>query len=352
MDLGSRRRIAAVVLMATSSALAACGDDGVGDSAPTLSSSPSSAPVVTTPATTTPDTGTETSVETTIVEATTTTPESVPAAGSFAFPIVAIDDEGDAVVLSGVSQPPLVIFDGPSEADLEATTEDPVGNVVDHVSIAPDAAVAYVGTCCEPIAGTYLRTELPSVATYDEGQGIGYNPAVSPDGRLLAVGSIFGVTQVTDRVSGTELTVANGSGIASDLVGLFTPWDVMWTGPDGFAVLGTLDSDWVIVPATVQSDGGVRLDPAVAIAQSDGNFSAMLGFAGFASNGDLLIHREGDAVVRAVGRDGVETSQFELPGPSRSVWIEPDQPMIRVGENRTLTVGTTTVPGRFLWART
>jgi hypothetical protein len=266
-------------------------------------------------------------------------------------PIVAIDSEGDAVLISDVSDGPVLLFDGPSRAELAEATEGPGPNITDHVSVSPDGATAYVGTCCEPISGAYLATEPPAEATFEAMPAEGYNPTVSPDGALLAVGVILGVVKVIERTLTSELSVEDSSGFPTDLVGAFTPYDVMWTAPDTFAVLGTFETDWVVVPGAVDEAGTVLISPAFPVADFT-DFETVFDFAGYRDDGSVIVHRSGDGVATAYDTDGTPAGEVNLGGPSRSAWIEPDRDMLRVDSQGTLTVGDVALSGDYQWART
>lgn len=331
---------------------AACGSDSDAGSTLSTSSAPITASASTDVGTTVADTIAPDPTTTLSPDPTTTAPSTsqapVPVLDD---PIVAITTDGDAVIITDVSVEPVLLFDGPGEAELEEVTEGPGPNVTDHVSVTPDGAMAYVGTCCEPISGAYLRTEPPTVAMYGTTPGQGYNPTVSPDGSLLAVGSIAGVVDVIDRTSGTELPVDDASGIPADFVGAFTPYDVMWTSLDTFVVLGTFENDWVVVPATIDDGGTVSIAPAFPVGEFT-SFETVLDFAGYREDGEVVVHSAGDAVATVFDTDGTESGEVDLDGPSRSVWIEPGRSVLRVDSQGTLTIGDIPVPGDYQWART
>ncbi len=268
--------------------------------------------------------------------------------------LVAINADGDAVLLSEPSAEPVVLFDGPSQSELDANEQDGPGpNVIDHVSVTPDGSLAFVGTCCEPVSGTYLVTEPPAAATYDGPlwPGQGYNPTVSRDGSLLAVGSIAGVVVVSELATERQLTVENASGIPDDLGGAFTPYDLAWSAPDAFGVLGIFEGDWVIVPGTVVDSDAVVLGQFLRVGSFDGDFDAPFQFAGYRAEGGFLVHRTGDATAQGFGLDGTAAGEVDLGGPTLSAWLEPDEPAVRVDGQGTLTVGELVVSGEYRWAR-
>lgn len=378
--------VALAVLVVTS-----CGSDADDGTADSVDSAPATSDVVTTPDTavssvptatsdvdtstttsdpapatttaTTTNTATSTSTSTTTSSTTTTstttsstTTSTVPATPP-AEPIVAIDADGDAVTIADPAAGPVVLFDGPSDGELDEVTEGPGPNVTDHVSVTPDGVLAFVGTCCEPAAGAFLRTEPPAVATFDgTTPGIGYNPTVSPDGQSLAVGQIAGPPIVVSGIDGgSPLPPDDGSGLDATT---FTPYDVMWTAPDRLAALGLADlgagTEWIVVAASV-SGGTLVLDPWFAVGLAfDGDFEAVLKFAGHDANGALLVHRVGADTVTAHSLDGMQLDDVApaLPGPHLSAWFEPGQSPVLVDDAGVLTVGDATVAGTYAWART
>ncbi|WP_420452262.1 hypothetical protein [Ilumatobacter sp.] len=369
-------RVTLGAVAAAAVALASCGsdepaavDDGPATAAPAAPTIPATVEPTTAPDPTTapeptaaassepvasaaPEPTDPASTTSTDVPGTTTTAATGPAAPSPSGPIVAIDAEGDAVLLADPSADPVLLYDGPSPEELAAVTEGPGPNSVDHVSATPDGAIAYVGTCCEPVSGVWVTAEPPEAATFEGTPNQGYVPTVSPDGSLLAVGSISGVVGITERETGELLAVDDGSGLAPDVVGAFSPYDVMWVSPERFAVLGIAEREWVVVPGTVTPGDGVTLRPAFAVAPFDGALEEVHGFAGSRSPDEVLVHVDGEGAATAFRLDGTDLGEYQLEGPSRSAWIVPEGPSLRVDDAGTLTVGTETVPGEYLWART
>lgn len=275
--------------------------------------------------------------------------------------LVAIDGDGDALAFfDGPDAAPVVLFDGP-DPDAPPPAEGPGPNVVDGIALAPSADTAYVGTCCEPIAGAILVTEPPEPATYGpEPPLIGYGPAISPDGRHLASGQIaLGVVSILDRSTGARLEVPPLGAAA----GAYSPYDTMWLDDRRLATLGIWSSGagstWVMYPVEV-SDGVVTVGDRVDLSGAVGDATDVLvRFAGRLDDDRIALHRRGDDAVLAVpfaagpraGRaepavvDGLEQAAL-------TVWTEPGQPTIVVTEDRRLQVGGVRVEGEYLWART
>lgn len=118
-------------------------------------------------------------------------------------PVTAVDGNGDAVVLSWNGQP-TVLHDGTDPDDpppLEGET-----TAVDGVAVPFVGDEAWIGLCCEPVAGTMLRTDVGTVATYDDGDGFGHGPVLSPDDRYLAALDYNGV-QIRDLETGDSTLI-------------------------------------------------------------------------------------------------------------------------------------------------
>jgi hypothetical protein len=117
--------------------------------------------------------------------------------------VTAIDGSGDAVVLSWNGER-TVLHDGTDPDDpppLEGET-----TTVDGVAVDFREEEAWIGICCEPVAGTMLRTDIGTVATYDDGDGFGHAPVLSPDDRYLAAIDYLGV-QIRDLETGETIVV-------------------------------------------------------------------------------------------------------------------------------------------------
>jgi hypothetical protein len=364
--------------------LAACGDTDTDDGAAagvTQGVTPTTTAGATEPATTagtTTTTATTTATTTGTSNTTTSTtsaqgsvaPESTtsgprptrtPSAERLGSTLVAIDGDGDALAFpDGPTAPPVLLFDGPDPDD-PPPAEGPGPNVIDGIALAPDGETAYVGTCCEPIAGTILVTEPPEPASYGPGPPLfGYGPAVSPDGRYLASGQIaLGVVSILDRTSDTQLQVPAVDAAA----GTYSPYDTMWLDAQRLATLGIWSSGpepiWAMYPVEVV-DGEVRVGERVDLSGSVGSaVDTLLRFAGRVDDDRVALHRRADTSVLAVpfagGPQAADVETIEVDGvgePASTLWVEPGEPTIVVSEDRTLYVGGTQVAGEYLWART
>ncbi len=275
--------------------------------------------------------------------ATTVADDTPPPAGR---PIVAVDGAGDAVYLASPDATPVLLYDGPEPSD--EPEEGPGPNVVDVIAISPDGTDAWVGLCCEPIAGSVLRTRLPAPASYDTSEtSLGYGPSVDPTGTYVATGQIAGSPIAVTRL-------ADGSVLAGPSIDdeeQFSPYDTIWLDDRLVAAIGILndpDAGWVIIVHAVDGDTLVELDTIVIGPLGDEFFQ----FAGRLDGGRVAIHDYGAATALAVPITGPgEIDTLELPGPSQSYWFGGIEADIRVDDAGVLTVGDQVVPGEYSWAR-
>lgn len=313
------------------------------------------------------------------VEPATSTPTTTPAAAPSSATttvvtaptertvIAAIDGEGDAVLIPTDLTGPFVMFDGPSPSELATVTEG-APNSVDIVALAPDGSTAYVGLCCEPIAGSVLSGAPTGIS--DEGSLPlqGYAPAVSPDGRYLAIGQIFdSAVTIADLSTGRPLDVPTIAGTD----GVYTPSDTMWLDAGRLVSLGTLPTDtgvrWVAFPMTI--DGGTvtvgePLDVNETLsANSDGTprVHDVVRLAGQVGSDRFVVHSQGEEFATSIefrldGRiaaDQLAKGQGadDTGEPARSIWYRADGSVVWVGEDGTLHDGDVIVPGSYVWAR-
>jgi hypothetical protein len=117
--------------------------------------------------------------------------------------VTAIDGNGDAVVLSWNGQP-TVLHDGTDPDDPPPLEGE--STAVDGVAVDFWGREAWIGICCEPVAGTMLRTDIDTVATYDDRAGFGHSPVLSPDDRYLAAIDYLGV-QIRHLETGDTIVV-------------------------------------------------------------------------------------------------------------------------------------------------
>lgn len=367
-------------LLAIAAVVAACGSEGGpggdaaanGSMATTTSTSETDASTSTTTSTTSilPTTTSSTTTSTTTIPPTTTSstttstttpPSTTEVAADLVVPdlVVAGTVEGDAVLLTADGAGgfrSVLLWDGPSQEESRAD-EGPGPNTLDHVSVAPDGSVAYVGTCCEPISGAFFRTEPPAPIDEfgDTPPSAGYNPSVSPDGAFLAVGSIVGFPiAFLDRSTDTPVPW-DGADRLPDGVEFFTPYDTAWLDERTAVVLGIAnDADgigWSFTSASID-EAGVETGVVVPLVDADDVADVgQLHFGGVV-DGSILVHQDGASTARRFRPDGTELPDaVVLDAPARSMWFEDGRAPVAVDADGVLTVGDTVVPGEYLFAR-
>lgn len=322
-------------------------------------------PVDTVPATTddstdstVPEVARSTTVPTTS-EPHASTPSSstvAPAAAPTAV-IAALDANGDAVLIdadrSGERFERILLHDGP-DPDTPAPEEGPGPNGVDAIALSPDGSSAAVGFCCEPIAGSVVIG--PPGVLGDEQSLFGYAPAVSPDGRLLAVGQIAGpATALYDAATLQPLDVPT----LSEDVGVYSPYDTMWLDESRVVGLGILSDGgnrWVAIPMTVEGDA-VTVGEAIDLSEILPTFDqADVRVGGFDDEDHFLIHVRGEPSLQAVEfrNDGVLSTRPSVSvddKDARSIWFETAGPIVWVGADGVLHRGDQVIEGEYLWAR-
>jgi hypothetical protein len=165
------------------------------------------------------------------------------------------------------------------------------------VSLAPDGTVFY-SSCCEPVSGSLYR----------EGQRVndGHRPAVSPDGRTVAVAeAVLGVK----LVDGGGRTVRVIERVADRPPSVAT--SVAWS-PDGSRLAVEMDGVVVLVPATAATlaEGRTLVPPAGRSWVSPV----------FRHDGSLLVIEtigSGPGVVRPVAPDGTSGPPIPVDRPAR-----------------------------------
>ena len=156
--------------------------------------------------------------------------------------LAAINGDGDAVALPGDGRS-VLLFDGTDPDDpppLEGET-----TAVDGVAMT-FTADAWIGICCEPVAGSLLTTAFGTEATYETSSaGFGHAPSMSPDDRYLATIDYDGLSiRDTWSVSDPAFTsIDTSAGFISEL---------QWVGIDRLAALivGETSTDIVVYQVT------------------------------------------------------------------------------------------------------
>ena len=264
-------------------------------------------------------------------------------------PLVAIEADGDAVMLDLGTLEPVLLYDG--EAGDEASELGDGPNLVDRISVAADGSVAYVGLCCSPVFGTILETQPPAVASITDTPTYGSAPTLNPSATLLATIGADTIT-VTDTAADV---VAELPPVADDRWG--NPDDLMWLDDNTIAVLGGFPNVWTL---TIVTTDGTTLTagPTRPFALID-EFP-QLRFAGTAITGEMAVHDVGtDRVlsgtvdqygnINNTGR-GSSLQVITLPSPALSAWYTNPDELVWVDTDKQLHFGDQIIPGDYTWA--
>ena len=280
----------------------------------------------------------ETAPETTVVdttlppETTTTMAATTTTAPSVTGPIVAIDANGDAVVVS-LDGANTLLYDGTDPDDpppLEGET-----TAIDAVAITPDRSHAYIGICCEPVAGSLLQTTPPTPAGLGGPSSFGHGPALSPSATTL--GRI-----VYDALVVSDLAVNQLASTPENFDLGFT-YDLAWADDQHLLALrsGPAGTD-----LRVLAFGSGTLTETVAAPSTAG--------ATFAGRAPGVVYLLGVAPGTLSAYDS--TTLAPLPDRNIAVsgaisaWV--DTGAVRwVDSGRQLHVGDAVVPGQYVWVR-
>jgi hypothetical protein len=264
-------------------------------------------------------------------------------------PLVAIEADGDAILLDLGTLEPVLLYDGQDPDEASQLGDGP--NLVDRVSVAADGSVAYVGLCCAPVVGTILETQPPAVASITDTPTYGSAPTLNPSATLLATISADTIT-VTDTAADV---VAELPPVPDDRWG--TPVDLMWLDDNTIAVLGEFTNVWTL---TIVTTDGTTLTagPTRPFALID-EFP-QLRFAGTAITGEITVHDVGtDRVlsgtvdqygnINNTGR-GSSLQVITLPSPALSAWYTNPDELVWVDTDQQLRFGDQIIPGEYTWA--
>ena len=329
---------AVLVVAATVGVLAA--RRGAGDSVyrllpatvPADPSTPQREPSTTTPVTEEPAT---TSVTVLPVLPTTISPETSTTLPAVSRPIVAIDASGDAVIvtLDGTNT---VLYDGPDPDDPPPSEGET--SVVDAVAITDTGTNAIVGVCCEPVVGSLVWYALPDTA--NPATTYGHAPAISPDGKKVAIDQLQAVAVMDLRNSSTTST--------EDTFLAGTGNGFVWLDNERFVVLEAFPDSAKLQTMTLGADNTLE----------GGDTSQLNGIDGFsvslAGTGPGVIYVRGwqsASVLSAIATEdlhNVLSSDITLPSDSLSAWMQDGQ-LRWVDTDRHLHVGDTVLPGEYIW---
>jgi len=265
-------------------------------------------------------------------------------------PLVAIEADGDAVMLDLGAIEPVLLFDGQNPDSASQLGDG--SNLVDRISVAADGSLAYVGLCCAPIMGTILTTQPPAVASITDTPKFGFAPTLNPSATLLA-GDGPETIAVTDIASGAIIVLPS-----VDVNRWGTTVDLMWLDDNTLAVLNRFSNVWTL---TIVTTDGTTLDagptrPFAIIREFPG-----LQFAGTAIDNEIAMHDVGtDRVLSGVIDDygninntgrGSSLQIITLPGDALSAWYTDPEQLIWIDNNQQLHVADQIIPGEYSWAR-
>jgi hypothetical protein len=264
-------------------------------------------------------------------------------------PLVAIEADGDAVLLDLGTLEPVLLHDGQDPDDASQLGDGP--NLVDRISVAADGSVAYVGLCCAPVVGTILETQPPAVASITDTPTYGFAPTLNPSATLLAAISAETII-VTDTATDVVVELPP---VTDDRWG--TPVDLMWLDDNTIAILGEFTNVWTLtiitIDGTTLTAGPTR--PFALIEEFP-----QLRFAGTAITGEIAVHDVGtDRVlsgtvdqygnINNTGR-GSSLQVTTLPSNALSAWYRNPDELIWVDTDQQLHVRDQIIPGEYTWA--
>jgi hypothetical protein len=264
-------------------------------------------------------------------------------------PLVAIEADGDAVILDLGTLEPVLLYDGQDPDEASQLGDGP--NLVDRISVAADGSVAYVGLCCAPVVGTILETQPPAVASTTDTPTYGFAPTLNPSATLLAA---IGPDTITVTDTATDV-VAELPPVADDRWG--TPVDLMWLDDNTIAVLGEVPNVWTLTIITIDGTT-LTAGPTRPFALID-EFP-QLRFAGTAIAGEIAVHDVGtDRVlsgtidqygnINNTGR-GSSLQVITLPSNALSAWYRNPGELVWVDTDQQLHVRDQIIPGEYTWA--
>jgi hypothetical protein len=253
------------------------------------------------------------------------------------MPIVAIDGNGDAVLIEAIDGTSTVLADG-TDPDDPLPSEGEVTHI-DGVSLSPDGTALIVGDCCEPIPGSLSRVD-PSTGerTFF---GYGHFPSFTTFGQVVseALGTI-GLTDVDGSQVTTLLEIDPGEGTIVDLAVVSVDGvDLVLAivkGPEGTSLIRAF-----------AAGGDMQLTIPISSATwtDDAEFS-LGGWAG----GQVFVLDEANDAWMAFDTETLSAIPTESSVDWISAWSE-NGAMRYIDSRRRLFVDGAQVPGEYLWVR-
>lgn len=275
---------------------------------------------------------------------------TAPFVGTDPPPLVAIEADGDAVLIDLGTLDTVLLFDGEDPDSASQLGDGP--NLVDRISVAADGSLAYVSVCCAPGIGTILTTQPPEVASITDTPTYGFAPTLNPSATLLATVGPDTVT-VTDTASDVVVELPP---VTDGRWG--TTVDLTWLDDNTLAVLNEFGTVWTLTIIT--TDGTTLAAGPTRPFATIGDFPR-LRFAGTAIADEIAVHDVGtDRVlsgtiddygnINGTGR-GSSLQVINLPSDALSAWYTEPEELVWVDNDQQLRVGDRIIPGEYTWAR-
>lgn len=263
-------------------------------------------------------------------------------ASAATLPILAVTDDGDAVMIPAGQETPVVLYDLPADSP----------NRVTAIAVTDDDR-AFVGTCCLPLSGEAFEVhpsaldQPPTHAAFasvvdfgDDDRGL---VSAIPEGFRAGMGlGGDGMAIAIPGEVGTLIDVAWLDGLPKPIPAPFT------YGQGQVAALArAADGIHLVTAADVARTS--RLDHHAVI---NDDAAADLRLAGTTHDGLVLVFdRAQPTIVTAYDPATLAAvRQVELSGAARSVWMQGDA-IVWIDDAGTLRDGERVLPGVYDWAR-
>ena len=263
-----------------------------------------------------------------------------PPATTATFPIVAIDGNGDAVMVKSADGTMAVLAEGGDPDDPLPPEGTPT--FIDGVTLTADGTTAVVGFCCEPGAGALTRVSLATgELTFI---GYGHLPAMSSGGNLVsaAIGSV--------NVGALDGTIATT--LFDDPDSWILDMAVVPNDGGGTVIAIVVDANGTRLWAGGAAGGDMSLEVMLSASteNSEPNFS-LAGYAGVSGDAVYLVLDESTNTLMRFDAETLEpVGTAPSPIGAVSMWVINDS-VRYVDAQRRLFANDVQVPGEYLWVR-
>ena len=253
------------------------------------------------------------------------------------LPLVAIDANGDAVLIEALDGTTTVLSDGPDQDDPPPTEGD--ANALDGVAISPDRTIAIVSSCCEPTPGSMSSVDLSTGA--ETFYGYGHLPSFTSYGNLVSetLGTIGVAESGNQSVALLEIDPSEGAVVdlaAVSIDGLDLVLAIV-TGPSGTSL-------WRIMAG----GGDIQLSAPISTATWTDDVEYSL--AGWLDGSIFVLDESNDRMLTFDAETLQPRPIPDVANLSISTWVEPGR-SVTIDNHRQLFVNNVHVPGQYLWAR-